>query len=195
MYYYFDGALALCDGQNAVVDCGGVGYLLSVSSRTAGMISGKEHVHLFAVQVVKEDSITLYGFADEEEKSFFLLLNSISGVGPKAALAILSALTPSQLSAAIMAGDYRAITKANGVGPKSAQRICLELKDKVGGLPAHPSETAVAAATANRAAADDACQALMALGYSKNAARDALDKCTADNVQDLIRQALRVING
>lgn len=195
MYFYFDGELVLCDGQTAVVDCGGVGYELSVSTRTASLISGTEHVRLFAHQSVKEDSITLFGFADLEEKELFLLLTGVTGVGPKAAIAILSEFEPADLAAAVMAGDYRRITKANGVGQKLAQRICLELKDKLGDLGVHPSATAVAQATAGQAVNDDACQALVALGYSRSAAEKALEKCTADNVQDLIRQALRIING
>ena len=191
MYYYFDGTLAYCDPQTAVIDCGGVGYLLNITLYTYQQISGKQRVKLYAYQMVKEDSLTLYGFAEEEEKEAFLLLNTVSGVGPKAALAILCQLPPERFAAAVAAGDYRAVTKANGVGPKLAQRICLELKDKIAALHPNVSPALAAQVSADRAVFDDALAALVNLGYSKNDAQRALEKCTADNPGDLIRQALR----
>jgi Holliday junction DNA helicase RuvA len=143
---------------------------------------------------VKEDAMTLYGFADEQEKQFFLLLISISGVGPKGALSVLSEMLPETFAAAVLAGDYRQISKANGVGPKLAQRICLELKDKIAKTNVSVSETQAAAAVAGKEAMEEAASVLVALGYSKNDANRALEKCTADNTNDLVRQALRMLS-
>ena len=138
--------------------------------------------------------MTLYGFADEQEKQFFLLLISISGVGPKGALSVLSEMLPETFAAAVLTGDYRQISKANGVGPKLAQRICLELKDKLAKADVKVSEERAAAAVADKAAFEDAAAVLTSFGYHKNDIAKALEKCTADNSQDLVRQALRMLS-
>lgn len=190
MYYYLEGKLAHCEHTAAVVDCGGVGYLCNITEATYREISGREQVRLYTYLHVKEDGVTLYGFADEQEKEFFLLLISINGVGPKAALAILSEMLPETFAAAVMSGDYKQITKANGVGPKLAQRICLELKDKLAKTDWKAPESAPEQ-SASRQDSEEAVSVLVALGYSKNDSEAALKKCTADNVNDLVRQALR----
>lgn len=194
MYYYLNGELAFCDLQTAVVDCGGVGYQCNITANTYQAISGKDRVKLYTYLHVKEDAMTLYGFADEQEKQFFLLLISISGVGPKGALAILSEMLPETFAAAVMAGDHRQISKANGVGPKLAQRICLELKDKLAKIDVRIPEAQVARATAGKEALEDAAAILATFGYHKNDISKALEKCTADNSQDLVRQALRMLS-
>lgn len=194
MYHYLNGELAWCDLQTAVIDCGGVGYQCNITANTYREISGKARVKLYTYLHVKEDSMTLFGFADEKEKQFFLLLISISGVGPKGALAILSEMLPETFAAAVIAGDHRQISKANGVGPKLAQRICLELKDKLAKTDIRLSEEDARAAAAGKAAAEEAAGVLVALGYSKHDAAKALEKCTADNTNDLVRQALRLLS-
>lgn len=194
MYYYLQGALAWCDPQTAVIDCGGVGYQCNITANTYREISGKERVKLYTYLHVKEDAMTLYGFAEEQEKQFFLLLISISGVGPKGALAILSEMLPETFAAAVMTGDHRQISKANGVGPKLAQRICLELKDKLAKIDVKVPEAQAAAATADKEAFEDAAAILATFGYHKNDIAKALEKCTADNSQDLVRQALRMLS-
>ena len=194
MYAYLSGELAQCDLQSAVVDCGGVGYLCNITANTYREISGKPRVTLYTYLHVKEDALTLYGFADEKEKQFFLLLISISGVGPKGALAILSELQPDTFAAAVLAEDHRQISRANGVGPKLAQRICLELKDKISKLDLKVSPQAAAQAAADKEAMEEAAGVLMAPGYSKNDATQALEKRTADNTNDLVRQALRMLS-
>ena len=194
MYDYLRGELARCDQQTAVVDCGGVGYLCNISLNTYQEISGKTHVKLYTYLHVKEDAMTLYGFADEQEKQFFTLLISISGVGPKGALSVLSEMLPETFAAAVLTGDYRQISKANGVGPKLAQRICLELKDKLAKADVKISEERAAAAVADKAAFEDAAAVLATFGYHKNDIAKALEKCTADNSQDLVRQALRMLS-
>lgn len=194
MYDYLRGELARCDQQTAVVDCGGVGYLCNISLNTYREISGKTDVKLYTYLHVKEDAMTLYGFADEQEKQFFMLLISISGVGPKGALSVLSEMLPETFAAAVLTGDYRQISKANGVGPKLAQRICLELKDKLAKADVKVSEERAAAAVADKAAFEDAAAVLASFGYHKNDISKALEKCTADNSQDLVRQALRMLS-
>ena len=194
MYYYLQGVLAWCDPQTAVIDCGGVGYQCNITANTYREICGKERVKLYTYLHVKEDAMTLYGFAEEQEKQFFLLLISISGVGPKGALAILSEMLPETFAAAVMTGDHRQISKANGVGPKLAQRICLELKDKLAKIDVKVTEAQAAAATADKEAFEDAAAILATFGYHKNDIAKALEKCTADNSQDLVRQALRMLS-
>ncbi len=189
MYSYLEGILAECTLTYAVIDCGGVGYLCSITESTYRAISGKPRAKLWTYLQVKEDAMTLFGFSDAGEKECFLQLISINGVGPKAAIAILSVLTPDSLASAVAAGDYRLITRANGVGTKLAQRICLELKDKLGKTAA----TAVtpAALAQNREVSEEAVLALVALGYNRRDAEGVVGKCTADNVNDMVRQALR----
>lgn len=194
MYYYLQGDLAYCDLQTAVVDCGGVGYRCNISATTYREISGKSRVKLYTYLHVKEDALTLYGFAEEQEKQFFLLLISISGVGPKGALSILSEMLPETFAAAVMTGDHRQISKANGVGPKLAQRICLELKDKLAKTDIKVSESQKAAAAADKEAFEEAAAILATFGYHKSDIAKALEKCTADNSRDLVRQALRMLS-
>ena len=194
MYNYLHGDLAWCDFSAAVIDCGGVGYQCNITANTYRQISGKDRVKLYTYLHVKEDAMTLYGFSDEQEKQFFMLLISISGVGPKVALAILSEMVPETFAAAVMAGDHRQISRANGVGPKLAQRICLELKDKVAKTDVKVSQEQAVAAAAGREALEEATGVLVALGYSKHDANKALEKCTADNTNDLVRQALRILS-
>lgn len=194
MYNYLHGDLAFCDFQTAVIDCGGVGYQCNITANTYREISGKDRVKLYTYLHVKEDAMTLFGFADEQEKQFFMLLISVSGVGPKGALAILSEMLPETFAAAVMAEDARQISKANGVGPKLAQRICLELKDKVAKTNVKITEAQAQAVAAGKEAVEEATGVLVALGYSKHDAAKALEKCTADNVNDLVRQALRMLS-
>lgn len=194
MYNYLHGDLAWCDFSMAVIDCGGVGYQCNITANTYRQISGRDRVKLYTYLHVKEDAMTLYGFAEEQEKQFFLLLISISGVGPKGALAILSEMVPETFAAAVLAGDHRQISRANGVGPKLAQRICLELKDKIAKTDVKVSQAEAVAAAAGKEALDEAAGVLVALGYSKHDANKALEKCTADNTNDLVRQALRILS-
>lgn len=194
MYNYLHGDLAWCDFSTAVIDCGGVGYQCNITANTYREISGKDRVKLYTYLHVKEDAMTLYGFADEQEKQFFMLLISISGVGPKGALAILSELVPESFAAAVLAEDHRQISRANGVGPKLAQRICLELKDKIAKTNVKVSEAQAVSSAAGKEALDDATMVLVSLGYSKHDAAKALEKCTADNTNDLVRQALRILS-
>ena len=133
MFYYLSGTLTLLTDDTAVIDCGGVGYKLTVPASTVGKIASKQNsaVKLFTHLAVKEDAMDLYGFATEDELDLFRKLLSVSGIGPKGAVAILSILSVEEFARACAAGDYKTIARANGVGSKTAQKIIVELKDKV----------------------------------------------------------------
>ena len=194
MYDYFHGQLAYADLKTAVIDCGGVGYKCNITETTYKHIYAADDVKLYTYLAVREDAMELYGFASEEERACFLQLISISGVGPKAGLAVLSALSCEQLAAAVEQGDYKAIARANGVGPKIAQRICLELKGKLTvTADGEVMENAVSSlAAANEK--EDAIEILASLGYTRSDSKKAVDRCSADNAQDIVKQALRILS-
>ena len=198
MYYYISGTLALLSLSTAVIDAGGVGYRLTVSSNTFSALAGKEGspAKLFTYFSVREDAMELFGFADEEEKKAFELLISVSGVGPKAAMAILSVMTPSRLSGAVAAGDAKSIAKANGVGAKTAARVVLELKDKIGkaigSTPANGGGLTADIPDIGNSAVADAQAALMVLGYSRAEANYALASLDSGlDTETLIREGLK----
>ncbi len=153
--------------DGVVIDVGGVGYLVFCSARTLRQLPGEgEAVRLVTETHVREDHIHLYGFIDETERGMYRLLTTVQGVGAKLALAILGALSPDALAAAIVAQDRVALTQADGVGPKLATRIVIELRDKVSGLPAATSQLP-GASTALDGPAADAVSALVNLGYRR----------------------------
>ncbi len=183
----------------AVVDVGGVGYLIFCSGRTLAQMPGRGEAVSVSVEThVREDHIHLYGFADATERDWFRLLTTVQGVGARVALAILSVLGPRELADAILSQDKAMVTRANGVGPKLAQRIVTELKDKVGTIAAY-APAAVAAAAAEgpgRAALDDAVSALVNLGYRRGDAFGAVSgalRTLGDEapVEALIRAGLK----
>ena len=133
MFYYLNGELEYRDINTCVIDCGGVGYRLTVSYLTSEAHASKlgKKIKLYTHLAVREDGIELFGFGSYEEKECFNKLTSVSGIGPKAAMSILSTMTPDKLAVAICTGDSKAIAKSPGIGAKSAARIILELKDKM----------------------------------------------------------------
>ena len=205
MYYYISGALALLENGVAVVDAGGVGYRMTISGTTYDAMppcrSVKEppHVKLYTHLAVREDGIELFGFATETELSSFRLLLSVSGVGPKAAISILSLLTPEKFALAVCTDDKKTISKAAGIGPKTAARIILELKDKLvkeaGGSDALDSLQITEASTAgiNRSKLQEAMDALSVLGYSRAEATTALKDLdlNALPLEEVIRLSLK----
>jgi Holliday junction DNA helicase RuvA len=158
----------LVGAESVVVDVGGVGYLVFAASRTLARLPARgEPVRLLIETHVREDHIHLYGFADDAERDWFRLLTTVQGVGAKTALALLSALAPDALTAAVLAQDKAALTQAAGVGRKLAQRIVIELREKVGSVALGPAAAADAAAAPGNAVAGDAVSALVNLGYPR----------------------------
>ena len=197
MFYYIEGKLALIESGLAVVDCGGVGYALNTTANTLSRIRMGERVRLYTCEIVREDCFDLYGFATPEEKRSFELLLSVSGVGPKAALGILSSSTPEALSVAILSGNEKALTIVPGIGKKMAQRILLELRDKISkqmeGFTPEVFSAGDPSAPAGQDKLSDAAAALGVLGYGNNEITAALKGLDLKNlsVEDIIRQALR----
>ncbi len=195
MLYHLNGELVLCDMTVAVIDCGGVGYKLLISGNTLGKISGKvgEKVKLFTHMKLGENSVELCGFTDEDELETFKLLIDVSGVGSKSALSILSLMTPSRLAMAIGAGDAKAIAKAQGIGPKTAQRIILELKDKMAKQIAGDTDTGeVITEMSVGENMADAIDTLIVLGYKRGEAAAALKGIDPKlPLEEVIRLALK----
>ena len=195
MIYCLTGKILKKTLDTVVISCGGVGYAAQVPVTTAEALPapGQEGT-LYTVLSVSENDVSLYGFATEDQRACFRMLTSVSGVGPKAGLSILSILTPEKVALAASSGDHKAFTAANGVGPKLAQRIALELKDKVGKGLAAGEGFAVgdAPAPAADSAPAQAVAALVALGYNASDAARAVTRVDDTlPVQDIIKIALR----
>lgn len=198
MFYYVDGTVALLKQGLAVIDCGGVGYACHASQNTIGKLKMGAKARLLTFLNVREDLFELYGFIDEEELSCFQMMIGVSGVGPKAALSILSAAPPDRLALSIITGDEKLLTQAPGIGKKIAQRIILELRDKMSKeqLDAGTASSAVVSAvTANGGAnhTQEAVAALMVLGYSQSEALHAMEGVDAASLEadEIIRQCLK----
>lgn len=198
MFYSLTGSLIKTGAGFAVVECGGVGFMCQTSNYTLAEISSEKTVTLYTYLNVREDALDLFGFSDEYELEWFRLLISVNGVGPKAALAILSELTPDKLALSISASDVKAITRTPGIGPKIAQRIILDLKDKVKGIVSESvsQQTSAVGAVNDMANTSEAVAALTMLGYSQSDASVAVSKIDPSlSVEDIIRQALRALSG
>ena len=189
------GELVSTGFDHAVIDVAGVGYLVGASARTLAAIGptgGRVTIH--TEMLVAEDSIRLMGFATADERDWFRLLTGVQGVGARVALAILSALDPGELHRAIASGDKAMVARANGVGPKLAQRIVMELKDKAGGLVLGPLGSGIAPVAPGAAA--DAVSALLNLGFRPAEASSAVNAAEADlgegaTLDTLVRLALK----
>ena len=169
MFYYIEGNVVYAEPSVAVIDVGGVAYKMTVSYNTFASLAGKDRAKLYTYLSVSENGIELYGFGDTDELDVYKMLTSISGVGPKAALAVLSIMTPAQLQRAVASDDSRAISKAQGVGGKTAQLIILKLKDKLEAYKAPVTESAPAPGGAGGsafgcAACDESCRRRSAAG-------------------------------
>ena len=201
MYAFIEGQVCEKAGNTLVLLAGGVGYQLNCSMNTlqAAPITG-ETMRCYTWLSVREDAMELYGFATREERSLFLSLTGVTGVGAKTALGLLGAMPLRDLNLAILLGDVNALSRAPGIGKKTAQRIALELKDKISQADVNAPDKESTAATAAAMTSDgvaDAMEALVALGYSGTEARSALMKVKdqADKPEDLIRLALRALAG
>ena len=205
MFHYISGKLAHLENGIAVVDAGGIGYKLTISGTTYDAMppnrSVKElpFVKLYTYMAVREDGIELFGFASETELSSFKLLISVSGVGPKAAMSILTLLSPEKFALAVCTEDKKTIAKANGIGPKTAARIILELKDKL--MKEHAGEdltasgafTELSSVSGTRGKLTEAVDALIVLGYSRSEAQNALKDLNTDTMEleEIIRASLK----
>ncbi len=202
MYAFIEGTV--CEKTNGclVLQAGGIGWQLSCSNNTlmAAPALG-ETMRCFTFLSVREDALELFGFATREEKEMFLQLTSVSGIGPKTALGVLGAMPLRDLNLAILLGDVNALSRAPGIGKKTAQRIALELKDKVSqadvSAAAAGSAAAVPAASMAADCVAEAIEALTALGYSSTEARNAVSQVRdqSDKPEELIRLALRAMAG
>ena len=200
MYYYLNGTLAYRDNATCVVDCGGVGYKCTVSLNTSASLvnSVGEAVKLYTHLAVREDGIELFGFGSESERACFNQLTSVSGVGPKAAMSILSTMTPDKFSLAVCTEDTKSISKAPGIGAKTAARIVLELRDKVSKdmMGTELKQVSLSAQPpAQKGALSEAAEALMVLGYDRNTVMHALSRVNPDltDVGQIIKAALKSI--
>ena len=195
MFYYLNGVVAEMEANLAVIDCGGVGYACATTNYTLSQLKKGERAKLYTYMNVREDAVELFGFATQSELHSFKLLLGVSGVGPKAALSILSANTPANLAMAVVMGDEKALTAAPGIGKKIAQRIILELKDKL--AKEQPSFSGDTGAILPVAVPDDkvreAGAALAVLGYSDSEVAAALKGIDMDALplEEIIRQALK----
>ena len=201
------GILSHTADTHAIIDVQGVGYLVHISGRTQGQLAAQDGaVTVLTEMIVREDSMTLYGFHDASERDAFRLLITVQGVGAKAAMAILSVLSPADLSSAIMSGDKAMVARADGVGPKIAQRVVNELAEKIGRFPSLGDGIAVSASSSASAedsqvasAMGDALSALVNLGYGRSEAHAALLRVKQageeDDLSGLIAAALREIGG
>ena len=197
MYYYLNGKLAYRDPNFCVVDCGGVGYTCTVSLNTSSALANKlnEDVKLYTHLAVREDGIELFGFGSESERACFNQLTSVSGVGPKAAMSILSVMTPDKFSLAVCTEDTKAISKAPGIGAKTAARIVLELKDKVSKdmMGTELKQAQIPTDISAKGPLSEAAEALMVLGYDRNTVMHALAKIPegTNDVGQIIKLALK----
>ena len=197
MLYYLSGTVAVLEPGLAVIDCGGVGYGCRVTAYTASQLKLNAAAKLFITESIREDAYDLFGFVSKEEQRCYELLTAVNGVGPKAAMAILSAGGPQNFTLAVMTGDEKMLTAAQGVGKKIAQRIILELKDKLGGSSMELDFSMGSAAAAPVQTGGNAAMAhaaLQELGYSPaeiNAALKGVDPNAT--TEEMIRHALRAM--
>jgi len=196
MFYYLSGTVAEIEANLAVIDCGGVGYACSTTNYTLSQLKKGERAKLYTYMNVREDAVDLFGFASQSELHSFKMLIGVSGVGPKAALSILSSTTPGNLAMSVVMGDEKALMAAPGIGKKIAQRIILELKDKlakeqqsgsfeVGGVNIPVVQ--------QNSKAGEASAALAVLGYGSQDIASALRGIDMENLplEEIIRQALK----
>ena len=195
MLYYVSGPVTILEPGLAVIDCGGVGYGCRITAYTAAQLKLNQSARLYVTESIREDAFDLYGFISKEEQHCYELLTSVTGVGPKAAISILSA-GPQNFTLAVMTGDEKLLTAAQGIGKKIAQRIILELKDKIGGSSVELdfSSGNAPAAPVSQGNAALARAALQELGYSPAEIQSALKGADPNaSTEELVRHALRAM--
>ena len=193
MYEYISGRIAEASPAHVIIDVSGIGYLLNISLNTFTRLEGKTEAQLFVHENIREDAFQLYGFADPAERELFRYLISVSGIGANTARMMLSSLTPDELRGAILTGNVNQIKGVKGIGAKTAQRVIVDLKDK---LSKEPIDQKIFAEQDNTIR-DEALSALVMLGFAKNSAQKAIDKILKENssakVEEVIKQALKIM--
>ncbi|MEO9953184.1 Holliday junction branch migration protein RuvA [Nonlabens sp.] len=191
MIAQLQGKLVEKNMTDVVIDCGGVGYLVEISLHTYSLIPEGELIKLFTYQLIREDAHRLFGFIEKTEREVFKLLLSVSGIGANTARTMLSSLDPNQIAQAIASGDVRTIQSVKGIGAKGAQRVILDLKDKILQVLDNPQLTVVASNTGR----EEALSALETLGYMRKQAQKVVDKILSSQpdatTEQLIKQALK----
>ncbi|GAA0879538.1 Holliday junction branch migration protein RuvA [Algoriphagus jejuensis] len=198
MIAYLSGKLVFKDPTYVIIDVGGVGYQVKISLQTYSKIKDEEQIRLLIFLHIKEDAHTLYGFKEESEKKLFLLLISVNGVGPNTGLMVLSSLSTEEIEHAILAGDVATIQAVKGIGVKTAQRIILELKDKVGKQSTGDASSPTGFLKTSNKIREEALQALITLGFPKATAekniQSALKKTNGEiSLEDLIKASLKTL--
>lgn len=196
MITYIKGAISHKNPTFIIVETGGIGYHINISLHTYSQIEKLEHVKILTYLHIKEDAHTLYGFANEAERSLFVLLISVSGIGPNTARVLLSSLNPDEARAAIIGEDEHAFKKVKGVGPKTAKRIIIDLKDKI---LKESGDAPLIVAKVDNTIRDEALSALVSLGFSRIPVQKTLNKILKEqsdikNVEDLIKVALKQLS-
>ncbi len=196
MIAFVEGKLVVKTPAYVVVECGGVGYAVNISLNTYEQLSGLEAARVHTHLVVKEDSHTLYGFAEESERELFLHLLSVNGVGPNTARMILSSMKPIEVKQAITSGNWALLKSVKGIGPKTAQRIVIDLQDKIQKSGAISGDMLSSLGQHNKAT-EEALAALVMLGFSRGEAEKGLQKVKQQNpnysVEELVKNTLKVI--
>ena len=198
MIEYIKGEIAELFPTQMVLECNGIGYLLNISLNTFTAFNGKQEGKIYVHEIIREDSYTLYGFQSKEERELFILLTSVSGVGPNTARMILSSFTPSDLVQVIADKNEDALTSVKGIGSKTSQRILVDLKNKIKNVgAATAANTSTGIYTGTSAIAEEAVAALVMLGFAKPASQKAVSsilKATpGSTVEQVIKQALRIL--
>jgi Holliday junction DNA helicase RuvA len=196
MITYLKGIIAFKTPTYIVVETAGVGYYVHISLHTYAQVEKLETVKILTHLVVREDSHTLYGFAEEPERQLFMLLISVSGIGPSTAQVMLSSMTPDEVRSAIISENAAALARVKGIGPKTAKRIILDLKDK---LVKDSGETPLTILPQGNTIREEALSALVALGFSRIEVQKTLNKILKEqpaisNVEELIKMALRQLS-
>ena len=192
MIAHLNGRLVEKNPTNVIIECGGVGYFVRISLNTFAALGKEESLKLFTQQVIREDAHLLFGFYSTEERDLFNLLCSVSGIGPTTAILMLSSMQPIEIAQAIQTEDVRTIQSIKGIGAKTAQRVIIDLKDKMVKVDFAESANIFACHNTNRF---DALTALISLGFDKKAAEKAIDKIATGNetVEELIKAALKIL--
>ncbi|MFP4366875.1 MAG: Holliday junction branch migration protein RuvA [Bacteroidales bacterium] len=191
MYEFITGNITELTPANLIIENGGVGYFVNISLNTYSLLSGKSASRLFLHQVVREDAHLLFGFADKEERELFRQLITVSGIGANTARVMLSSLSPSEITKAISGGNVEVLKGVKGIGMKSAQRIIVDLKDKLGKITGNEEIFAVSGNTMR----EESLSALIMLGFTKNAVEKVISQLMAEgeigSVEDLVKKALK----